>query len=163
MSAGSPAPEQSADSNATLVHATTVALGDYAALLRGSPGAGKSDLALRFLAGQGLWPDMSSARTLVADDQTLLHVEAGRLIAAAPVFIAGLIEVRGVGIVRAPALPRAEVRLIVDLGSATEVERLPDPLCTQTLLGVPLPWRRLNAFEASAAHKLALLLRQLTT
>ncbi len=100
------------------MHATCVALGRAAVLLRGPSGAGKSDLALRLI---------DAGARLVADDQVELAVEGGRLVARAPAAIAGKMEVRGVGIVPAPALTEAPVALIADLVPAGAAERLPEP------------------------------------
>lgn len=61
---------------------------------------------------------------LVADDQTELYREGARLYARAPAALKGLIEARGLGILRARAVPHAEIRLVVDL-SQPETERLP--------------------------------------
>ncbi|QYK43670.1 MAG: serine kinase [Paracoccaceae bacterium] len=100
----------------TTVHATCVALTPRTGLLLlGASGAGKSSLAL-MLMGLG-------AR-LVADDRTILGREGDALIAAAPAEISGLIEARGVGILRADPMARARVVLAADL-DATEAERLP--------------------------------------
>ena len=145
-----------------LHHATTVALGTVGALLRGRSGAGKSDLALRFLADQGRWPEVALPRTLIADDQTLLTATNGRLVATAPAAIAGLIEVRGVGIVGVPSADAAEVRLVVDLIVWADVERWPSPDRTLDLDGVHVLWRTLDPFEPAAALKLALLLGQVS-
>lgn len=103
-------------SGGLILHATTVALGeDRGLLILGPSGSGKSALALQLMAlGAGL----------VADDQTEIHQEGGALIATCPPAIRGLIEARGVGILNAPALPRARLILAVDLGQ-TETERLP--------------------------------------
>lgn len=144
------------------VHATVIAADGRAALIRGPSGAGKSDLALRCLA---LAPSslVPHEARLVADDRVLLVAAGGRLLARAPAGIAGLIEVRGLGIVRLPALPEAELRLVVDLvapGDAKAgIERLPpDPLPPVDIAGVALPLLRLVAFEASAPLKLMLAL-----
>jgi serine kinase of HPr protein (carbohydrate metabolism regulator) len=83
-------------------------------LLLGDSGAGKSDLALR-LIGRGA--------QLVADDRTDLCVESGRLVARAPRSIAGLLEVRGVGIVAVAHAASAHIALVVNL--AGKVRRLP--------------------------------------
>jgi serine kinase of HPr protein (carbohydrate metabolism regulator) len=139
------------------VHATCVALrgkrGWRGLLLRGSSGSGKSDLALRLIDG--------GAR-LVADDQTELLATAGRVIARAPGTIAGLIEVRGVGIVRLARdqlVTQVTLALLVDLVPARQIERLPEPR-RECLLGVELPVVALAPFEASAADKLRLAFRQ---
>jgi HPr kinase/phosphorylase len=129
------------------IHATCVSIGGDAVLLRGSSGAGKSDLALRLIDGGAI---------LVSDDRTELMRTGSELIATAPVTIAGKLEVRGIGIVELPFAPDAPVRLVVDLTDA--VERLPEPgRCT--LLGIDLPCVKLRPFEASAPAKLRLALR----
>ena len=103
---------EGAEPRRLLIHGTTVALGPVAAILRGRSGSGKSDLALRFLArdGGGL-DEPARVRRLVADDQTWLTLEAGRLFASAPPAIAGKLEVRGVGIITADYAARAEVKV----------------------------------------------------
>jgi HPr kinase/phosphorylase len=131
------------------VHATAVALAGQAVLLRGAPGSGKSDLALRL---------MEQGAELVADDQTCLSRRGAELWAAAPEALKDLMEVRGIGVVRVSALVEAPVALLVDLVAAPEVERCPEPE-RETLLGIELPKLRLHATEASAPAKLRLALR----
>ena len=80
-----------------LVHGTCVALGRRAALLRGAPGSGKSDLALRFLFLARRGPAALEAPALVADDQVRLSRDGDRVLAAAPESIVGKMEVRGRG------------------------------------------------------------------
>jgi len=139
----------------TFVHATCVALRAgrswHGILLRGPSGAGKSDLALRLVEGGG---------RLVADDQTALVPQGSGLVATPPGTLAGLLEVRGVGIVklgRTRLLARARIALLVDLVPPDRIERLPDP-ARETLLGVDLPLVALAPFEASAPAKLHLAL-----
>jgi serine kinase of HPr protein (carbohydrate metabolism regulator) len=129
-------------------HATCVALDGAAVLLRGPSGSGKSDLALRAI---------DAGWSLVADDRVVLSIEYGRLYAAAPPALAGLIEVRGVGLVAAPSLPRAPVALAIDLVAPADIERLPDETTT-LVLGVRLPCFQLAPFEPSALAKLKLVL-----
>jgi HPr kinase/phosphorylase len=98
------------------VHASAVLVGARAVLIRGPSGAGKSRLALALIeaARAGLLP---FAR-LVADDRVELEACHGRLVVRAPNALAGLIEVRGVGIRRVPYEPVALVGLVVDLSAA---------------------------------------------
>jgi HPr kinase/phosphorylase len=135
----------------TTIHATTVALDGVAVVLRGPPGAGKSDLALR-LIDQG-------AR-LVADDQTVLTRRGTAVLASAPSPIAGRLEVRGLGIVALAAVPDVAVGLVVDLAPAQAIERLPEPE-NAALLGVFLPLIRIDPAAVSAAAKVRLAVRQL--
>ena len=133
------------------IHATCVALPEGGVLLRGESGAGKSDLALRLIDG--------GAR-LVADDRTELTREDDRLIARAPASIAGLIEARGMGILRLPPeklAPEVAVVLIVDLVDAAIIERLPEA-GREELLSVSLRCVALAPFEASAPAKIRLAL-----
>jgi HPr kinase/phosphorylase len=133
------------------VHGTCVELAGLAVLLRGAPGSGKSDLALR-LIDQG-------AR-LVADDRVDLRLDGTELLASAPPPLAGRIEVRGLGILALPPLASARLGLVVELVDPATVERLPEP-SQCSFLGRALPQIRLAPFESSAAAKLRLAVRAL--
>lgn len=133
------------------IHATTVAWQGQAVLLRGAPGSGKSDLALRLI---------DLGWDLVADDYTELDVHDGHLCAHPPEAIKGLIEARGIGIVRLGCLPRARVAALFDLVPLSEIERLPDR-STETLLGQAVARFSLHGFDASAPAKVRLALRAL--
>jgi HPr kinase/phosphorylase len=136
-----------------IVHASCVALPGpdhemQAALITGRAGTGKSTLALELL---------SRGAHLVADDRTVLTRDGDRLIASCPPPIAGLIEARGIGLIRVSALAQARVALVVDL-DATALERLP-PCSIACLLGLALP-RILCAATAArgpAAHAAAIV------
>src|SRR5262245_3720616 len=93
-----PSGEHSLGDEAELVHGTCVALGRGAALLRGPPGSGKSDLALRFLYLARRGAAALEAPLLVADDQVRLTRQGPHLLATAPQSIRGKMEVRGLGI-----------------------------------------------------------------
>ena len=118
------------------IHASAVLVGARAALIRGPSAAGKSRLALALLtaAKSGLLP---FAR-LVGDDRLHLDVRHGRLLASPPAALAGLIEVRGLGIRRVAYEPLAVVGLVVDL-AATDTERLPASAGSVVISGVQLP------------------------
>lgn len=112
-----------------ILHASCVSLDGRGLLILGPSGAGKSALAIRLLA---------LGAELVSDDRTAVWMEDGGLHARCPApEIQGLIEMRGIGLLRAPSVPRAALALVVDL-SRTETERLP-PLRKVTLLGCELP------------------------
>ena len=130
-----------------LIHATAVAIDGRAVLLRGASGSGKSDLGLRLI---------DAGARLVADDQSELRRRGDAIVVRAPATIAGLIEVRGVGLFRVDALAEAPVVLIADLVAPDAIERLPAPM-SERILGVALPVIAVAPFEASAAAKLRLL------
>ena len=109
---------------AVLMHASCVAVSGRGVLIIGPSGSGKSGLALQLMA---------YGAALVADDQTELTVEGESLIARCPAVLQGLIEARGVGLLRAAALPQAEIHLVADMAKS-EPDRLP-PHRTVTLLG----------------------------
>jgi HPr kinase/phosphorylase len=111
-----------------VVHATSVALAEGAVVIVGASGSGKSALALRLMA--------LGAR-LVADDQTILSGEGGRLVARCPAPLSGLIEARGVGLLRAVPVECAEVVLVIDLDHP-EKQRLPPPRLRQ-IAGFSIP------------------------
>jgi len=112
-------------------HATCVAQSTHAVLIEGPPGSGKSSLALRLI---------DAGFTLVADDRVHLH---GHL-ASPPPALAGLLEIRGLGIVRMPYQPSATLTLVITLGTP---RRLPDHTPDATL---NLPRLTLNGADPAA-------------
>jgi serine kinase of HPr protein (carbohydrate metabolism regulator) len=141
------------------IHGSCVALGrtglafgapkDAGVLLLGDSGSGKSDLTLRLLEHGAM---------LVSDDRTELFLDDGELWASPPLSIAGLLEVRGVGILKLSHAARARVSIAVLL-TGNAVPRLPEPEFYDPPgeLACPLQARprlfRLSAWEASAPAK----------
>ena len=76
---------------------------------------------------------MALGATLVADDQTEILLEEGRVMARCPQNLNGVIEARGIGLLTAPASGPAEIALVADLGQP-EPDRLP-PRRKVTILG----------------------------
>jgi HPr kinase/phosphorylase len=138
-------------SETLLVHGTAVAVDGGAILLRGPSGAGKSDLALRLI---------DAGARLVADDQVELRRAGEQVLARAPAALMGLVEIRGVGIVRIDALYEAPLVLIVDLILSREAERLPEPR-VEIVLGLGVPLIEQAPFQASATAKLRFARRAL--
>jgi len=136
----------------TTIHASAVLVGARAVLIRGPSAAGKSRLALELIeaarAGALLF-----AR-LVADDRVHLETAGGRLLARPAAALAGLIEVRGVGLLRVAHEPSAIVGLVVDLAAA-DAARLPEPDKRKTNIdGIVLP--RLAVAPGEAALPIVL-------
>ena len=135
------------------VHASAVLVGRRAVLIRGPAGAGKSQLALALLqaADTGL---LRFAR-LVGDDRVHLEARHGRLLVRPAAALAGLIEVRGLGVRRLDYEPVAVVGLLIDL-AAEDAERMP-AASEAVLLGVPVRRLALPPGAAPLVPVLALL------
>ena len=119
------------------VHASAVLVGNRAVLIRGPSGAGKSRLAFDLiLAGRS---GQISEAVLVGDDRVHLDTHDGQLVVRPARELAGLIEIRGLGIRRCEHAGAAIVGLVVDL-SAADAERLPPPEALLTCVsGVKIP------------------------
>jgi serine kinase of HPr protein (carbohydrate metabolism regulator) len=132
------------------VHASAVLVGPRAVLIRGAAGSGKSGLALALLqaGSSGALP----FTRLIGDDRVHLEVTHGRLLVRPADALAGLIEVRGLGICRVPFEPIAVVGLVVDL-AAGDSERLPQRETALTeVAGAILP--RLAVAPGQAPYQL---------
>lgn len=129
-------------------HANCVVVDGVGVLLRGPSASGKSDLSLRLI---------DAGAQLVADDYTQLELRDGRVVASAPAAIAGMIEVRGIGLVKVSNIASAEIGVVIDLRASDSIERAPTPaVCTY--LGVQLPLYAVAALEPSAIVKVRLAL-----
>lgn len=122
-------------------HASCIAVNRRALLIRGASGSGKSSLALELMAFGAM---------LVADDRVVLTRQGPAIISTAPDAIRGMIEARGLGILKADYAGPARVVAVVDLDH-TEVLRLPE-LRSVAILGqsVPLLHRVLSPHFAAA-------------
>ena len=104
-------------------------------LLRGPSGSGKSLLALSLL---DRWAARGLDAALVSDDRVELSVGPEGLTMAAPATIAGLIELRGRGILSRPHRSPVPLHLLIDL--VPELVRMPESdAFTAELLGLSVP------------------------
>lgn len=120
-----------------ILHATCVSVDGKGVLILGASGTGKSSLALQLLA---------LGAQLVADDKTDITPDNDTVIATAPEATRGLIEARGIGLLRSTAAGPTPVRLVIDL-NRVEPDRLPRPH-THQIAQITLPC----LWGVSAAH-----------
>jgi len=119
------------------VHASAVKVGSLAVLIRGPSGAGKSRLAFDLIMA-GCSGVVESA-VLVGDDRVHLATVGDEIVVRPAPLLAGLIEIRGLGIRRCDFVEHATVGLVVDL-DADDAERLPLPESLKTtIFGVEIP------------------------
>jgi HPr kinase/phosphorylase len=128
------------------VHGTSVNIDGKGLLFRGSPGSGKSDLALRLIDG---------GATLISDDYTEILVLQGSPVLRAPQTIQGKMEVRRIGLMEMPFVDNIPLRLIFDLVPFQQVERMPVAQFF-TIENVKIPVRLIDPYMASAAAKIRL-------
>jgi hypothetical protein len=141
--------------DAPTVHASAVLVGPQAVLIRGQAGVGKSRLALALIraAASG---QVGFAR-LVGDDRVHLEVHHGRLLVRPAAVLAGLVEVRGLGIRRLPYEPVAVVGWVVDLATF-DVQRMPaQSNLSVVIAGVRLPRLAVASGEDPLPFVLAML------
>jgi serine kinase of HPr protein (carbohydrate metabolism regulator) len=119
------------------VHASAVLVGNRAVLIRGPSGSGKSRLAFDLiLAGRA---GQIPKAVLVGDDRVFLEEDNGQLAVRPARELAGLIEIRGLGIRRCDFAEQATVGLVVEL-CAADAERMPPPQAMLThISGVKIP------------------------
>ncbi|MDD9842106.1 MAG: HPr kinase/phosphatase C-terminal domain-containing protein [Alphaproteobacteria bacterium] len=149
------------------LHATCLVIDDIGVLLRGASGCGKSDLALRVIK--------TDIGRLVADDQVVLTAQKNVLIARPPPRLAGLIEVRGLGLLPIAYEPSCPIKLLVNLVAVNdkvagkmadgEADKIADgaaaipplaPPVFERILDIAVPTIQLCAYEPSAPQKLAI-------
>ncbi|MFO1184814.1 MAG: HPr kinase/phosphatase C-terminal domain-containing protein [Bauldia sp.] len=140
------------------LHGSAVLVGPAGVLVCGPSGSGKSSLVLALLMGSG-----GSAR-LVADDQVVVSARDGRLFADVPPPLAGLLEIRGQGIVRLPFRAPVAVRLVVEFRPIGECPRLPNAeerLTTRAGVSLPLLTLPIGSSDGAMRVIAALTMRAL--
>ena len=143
------------------IHGTVVAFGGFGVLLRGAPGSGKSSLALRLIDAPGYGLSAVLLRTvLVADDQVEISKTAEGLVARAPQALAGLLEIRGVGVVKAPHQTQVLLSLVVDLEPAAAIARMPEEAEVEMeLMGLTIKRLKLDVCDPAALAKIRACLK----
>ena len=130
-------------------------VGDRGILIRGPSGSGKSSLAL------GLIDDMRFEARLLADDRLVLVDGPNGLIARTPRRLEGLIEVRGIGVIKMASIDEAKIALVVDLLSPDDCPRYPaSGERNTTLMGHSLPRLTLPIGIADGVTRIRIALRE---
>lgn len=132
-----------------LYHASCVVFQKKGLLIFGPSGSGKSDLALRLI---------DHGATLVCDDYVSVEMNGGRLIASTAPNIEGLIEVRGVGLMKCDYVESNELHYAIELCDRNKIERLPEPKFFEHE-NVKIPLYKFDAFASSAIAKIKMILK----
>ncbi|WP_055047571.1 HPr kinase/phosphorylase [Devosia sp. A16] len=136
------------------IHATGLLLDGIGLILRGPSGAGKSLLALDLIEQ---WQARGRPAALVSDDRVVIVATGRELSMLAAPNIAGLIELRGRGIVRRPFVEAAPLHLVIDLVETLErmleEDALVTELCGIAVARAPVP----RAGVVDSRHQLLLI------
>jgi HPr kinase/phosphorylase len=129
-------------------YATAVTYCGFGILIRGPSGSGKSDLALRLI---------DDGAGLVADDQVVIKSVGQELYLSPPDSLSGLIEVRGVGVIKIEYVRDIRLCLIVELDPRNEIQRIPK-IKEELIKKIPVPVINMYAFESSVLAKIKIIL-----
>ncbi len=131
------------------VHGTSIALEDNGVLIVGRSGSGKSDLALRLIDSGG---------TLISDDQTLCLKRKNEIFLFSIKEIYGLLEVRGMGIIKVPYIENVKMKIIVSLVKTKSKQS--NFKNKKKLFGLNFPYLEIDPNEISAVAKIKLKLNE---
>jgi serine kinase of HPr protein (carbohydrate metabolism regulator) len=103
---------------------------------------------------------------LVADDQVEIFTKHNenndiKLYGQAPASLAGLLEVRHLGIKTVSFMEKSEIHCAIKLKKYNEIERLPEDGLSLEFEGQSIPLFFLDPFEPSALNKLNLILNEI--
>ncbi|MAH78739.1 MAG: aldolase [Rickettsiales bacterium] len=129
------------------LHASSISLEDNGVLIIGPSGSGKSDLALRMI---------DSGATLISDDITTCRKINGSISLFSSEKIFGLIEVRGIGIIKVPYVENIKLKMIVKLTNQM-IDRMPQEK-KKKVMGISFPIIEIQPKEVSATAKIKLKL-----
>ena len=132
----------------TNIHASCICWRRKGILVLGDSGSGKSDLCLRMI--------MDKQARLVADDRVVIEIIKGKIQATSPKILEGLLEVRGLGILKFPYQKKCNIDLVVSLVREREdIERYPNDDFYE-IEGIFIPQIKLYSFDNSSLDKILL-------
>ena len=129
-------------------YATAVTYCGFGVLIRGPSGSGKSDLALRLI---------DDGAGLIADDQVVIKSVGRKLFLSPPDSLPGLIEVRGIGVIKIAYVRDIRLCLIIELDPSNEIQRIPT-IEEELIKNIPVPVISMDAFESSVLAKIKIIL-----
>jgi HPr kinase/phosphorylase len=130
------------------LHGTSVEVKERGILISGTPGSGKSSLALQLI---------DRGAILIADDQTILSLEGQELVLHCPLRLKGIMEIRNVGLCSFPVKPKSFLKLCIQICENETIERLPEPMFIK-YHGVKVPLLKLNKGDPVGALKVEMKL-----
>lgn len=144
------------------IHGNALALGEKGLLLRGPSGAGKSALTLALIARFEAQGDFAR---LVADDRVRLEALGGRLVARPHPAIAGVIEIRGAGLLRLPYESCCMLRGVIDVAApGANPPRLPEEAeKSVTLKGIALPRLQVRGCDDVSVARIGFFVQSIMT
>ena len=131
-----------------IIHSTAVSLNGDGILIKGPSGSGKTDLALRLIESGG---------KLISDDQVIIKKKAKRLFLSSPKKLNGLMQLSGIGIVKADYVQNIPLELVVKLQPYKNLD--PFPINKEEIIkDLSIPALNLYSFAVSATAKIKVAL-----
>lgn len=131
-----------------IIHSTAISLNGDGILIKGPSGSGKTDLALRLIESGG---------KLISDDQVIIKKKAKRLFLSSPKKLNGLMQLSGIGIVKADSVQNIPLELVVKLQPYKNLD--PFPINKEEIIkDLSIPVLSLYSFAVSATAKIKIAL-----
>lgn len=131
-----------------IIHSTAISLNGDGILIKGPSGSGKTDLALRLIESGG---------KLISDDQVIIKRKAKRLFLSSPKELNGLMQLSGIGIVKADYVQNIPLELVVKLQPYKNLD--PFPINKEEIIkDLSIPALNLYSFAVSATAKIKVAL-----
>ena len=131
-----------------IIHSTAISLNGDGILIKGPSGSGKTDLALRLIESGG---------KLISDDQVIIKKKAKRLFLSSPKKLNGLMQLSGIGIVKADSVQNIPLELVVKLQPNKNLD--PFPINKEEIIkDLSIPVLSLYSFAVSATAKIKIAL-----
>ena len=131
-----------------IIHSTAISLNGDGILIKGPSGSGKTDLALRLIESGG---------KLISDDQVIIKKKAKRLFLSSPKKLNGLMQLSGIGIVKADYVQNIPLELVVKLQPYKNLD--PFPINKEEIIkDLSIPALNLYSFAVSATAKIKVAL-----